>query len=221
MDHFFADFQRINLKIYNDLVNKVEQSPNKYNTYLRHFNEEFVCIDDYQFAQIMASINNSADFVNTETARLLIDMQFFKNKWIMQAQFLTFSFGFLLPFAINILQKKKVIGYGEYYETILDVLIQMSGAAFFGIEINEILDSGVKNYFEGWNYIEFVHYPLVLANLILQKSNLIENQAENIMVAIILVLTFFKTLKLLRFSEEYGFLIKMILQVFEDISPFL
>ena len=68
--------------------------------------------------------------------------------------------------------------------------------------------------------IEFIHFPLVIVDII-SKDREVNEQLKNAFKAIILLISFFKSMKLLRFSEQYGFLIKMILQVFADIYSFL
>ena len=105
-------------------------------------------------------INPDLQFYSKETTQKLIDYLFIFTKKFYTFIFSFYMLGFVLPFVSNIFISDPKL---KIYCTSLGFITQFF---FFLIEIIQMMDSGIYEYFQGWNIIDFSQFWLFIAHLI-------------------------------------------------------
>lgn len=105
---------------------------------------------------------------------------------------------------------------------------------FMSLEIAEIQYSGFRNYFQnGWNYMDFSQIFFFVASTYLRLNQYHDEYADGetlmnekrfyreMCSIICLIQSAFKFLQLIRYDENFCFLVQMLIEVSRDIYPFL
>ena len=97
------------------------------------------------------------------------------------------------------------------------------------LEYAELSYNGVSEYFgDPWNFVDSTQFIIYLTHISIETTKDAGSEAHdshllwgNIVAITCLLMCTVKLMQFLRYKEEFGFLIQMILTVFVDLFPFL
>jgi hypothetical protein len=155
-------------------------------------------------------------FFLQESVQNFIDFQWYITRNIQWNLFSMYVLFFLIPISVTLFSEE------EYVHDIMLKVAILPAVVLFSIEIIQMREQGVIDYFNGWNIIDFSLFMVFLSLEYFKFIGMDDTMPYMPETKLILIiLAFLKLLFFVRIFEDYGFLVQMILLCVLDLIPFI
>lgn len=246
VEHHFINFYPIIRKIKIDKLMRRQALKKNHTEYLALLDEkpeDFDQIEDLFLADLLFKQESNRKFFNNTSVQKLIDRQYKYTRRLMRNLLLLYIFGFMAPFIYNVFESNSTYSVTQADQDLeasnggkmpIGRLIRFCIACsvqvlFLSLEYAELSYNGVQEYFsDPFNYVDSSQLIIYVAQVWIQVARgneMYEHDSfrlwGNFLTITCLFMCTIKLMQFLRYNENFGFLIQMILTVFVDLFPFL